>query len=157
MMTKVYIAQYLGLSKTSKLIQFGTRFPESHSAYFIREEGLVWESWRKGVCPATPWQHHTPGTPIDLYSMEVSLRQRMAIELFLQELEGLKYDLPGVLGFGLPLIGQRADRWFCSELVFAAFEAAEIQLLKRIDASRVSPGLLSTSPLLTYEGQLTNG
>ena len=155
MMTKVYIAQYWGLSKTSKLIKFGTRFDYSHSAYYDPEKGTVWEAWKEGVCEARPWDHHTPGTPIDLYAIEVSETQKFKVENFLREQEGMEYDLVGVLGWPLPWLSQRADRWFCSELIFAAFVAADIHLLKRILASRVSPGLLSTSPLLSRTGSLS--
>jgi len=154
MMTPVYIAQYQGLSKTSRLIKFGTRFDYSHSAYFSLETFTVWESWGKGVCEAAPWEHHHPETQIDLYSLEVTVDQKHQIERFLAEQDGKKYDLPGVLGWPLPWVGQRTDRWFCSELIFAAFLSAEVVLLKQVKASRVSPGLLATSPLLHAAGTL---
>lgn len=49
---------------------------------------------------------------------------------------------------------ESAGKWFCSELVFAAFQAAGIDLLARTEAWEVSPGLLLRIPFgkeLSYE------
>jgi hypothetical protein len=46
------------------------------------------------------------------------------------------------------------EKWFCSEFVFAAFQAAGLNLLRDTEAWEVSPGLLSKSPLLKAEGTL---
>lgn len=43
---------------------------------------------------------------------------------------------------------KQSGKWFCSELVFAAFLAAGVPLLDRIEPWAVSPGLLALSPLL---------
>lgn len=59
---------------------------------------------------------------------------------------GCGYDYLGVARF----ISRREDsdnnRWFCSELVFAALHEAGFSVLQRIAAWAVSPGLLSLSP-----------
>ena len=40
------------------------------------------------------------------------------------------------------------DRWFCSELVFAALAHVGVRIFERIEPWAVSPGLLAISPLL---------
>ena len=44
-----------------------------------------------------------------------------------------------------------SDKWFCSELVFAALQKAGIDLLRDVEPWAVSPGLLAKSPLLKWE------
>jgi hypothetical protein len=43
---------------------------------------------------------------------------------------------------------QDDDTWFCSELVYAAFQKAGIKLLNVDEAWKVSPALLAMSPYL---------
>lgn len=61
---------------------------------------------------------------------------------------GKPYDYLGVLRFMSRRTSSANHRWFCSELVFEAFMRAGLPLLARTPSSRVSPGLLSRSPLL---------
>jgi hypothetical protein len=44
-----------------------------------------------------------------------------------------------------------SDKWFCSELVFAALRKAGIELLRDVEPWAVSPGLLAKSPLLKFQ------
>lgn len=44
-----------------------------------------------------------------------------------------------------------SDKWFCSELVFAALRRAGIELLRDVEPWAVSPGLLAKSPLLKLQ------
>lgn len=61
---------------------------------------------------------------------------------------GARYDYRSVARF-LTRSKPRADgKWFCSELVFAALQFGGVDLLARTEASRVSPAMLSLSPLL---------
>jgi hypothetical protein len=43
-----------------------------------------------------------------------------------------------------------SEKWFCSELVFAALRKAGIELLRDVEPWAVSPGLLAKSPLLNF-------
>ncbi len=152
-MIKIYVAQYQGISLTSRLIRWYTRFSYSHSAYYDPVKKLVIEAWGGGVQEAKPLDHHTAGTPIELFSLEVTREQKAVIEGFLNRQLGKRYDFPGVFGFVLKN-RDRSNKWFCSELVFAAFLMADIPLLKRIEPARVSPGMLGASPLLNFERML---
>jgi hypothetical protein len=93
-----------------------------------------------------------------------------------------RYDVPGMtatqwetaLAFALSAVGRgydwwsiirfvsrrrmpHNDRWFCSELVFAALSHAGVRLLERIAPWEVSPGLLSISPLLRLANATAHG
>ena len=155
-MAKAYVLASKGISLTSRLIrwwQWG--FPYTHIAYCFDltdpNDPVVIEAWyrvRKG------WfsEVHTPGTEFAVYSVEVSKNQKAQIERFLNSQIGRKYDWLGILGF--PLRNWKLEsksRWFCSELVFTAFQKAGVELLKNTHPSEVSPRLFLKSPLLQFE------
>jgi uncharacterized protein YycO len=64
---------------------------------------------------------------------------------------GKPYDWTMVLRFISRRQESRKSRgkWFCSELVYASFQKAGVDLLRDTDPWEVSPGLLARSPLLT--------
>lgn len=60
-----------------------------------------------------------------------------------------RYDYLGILGFAIRSKDvQRGDSYFCSELLFEAFQHIGINLLNYTQPQRVSPELLVRSPLL---------
>ncbi len=59
---------------------------------------------------------------------------------------GKPYDWSAILGVGLHRDWRDEGKWFCSELVYRAFEVAGLDLLRIGGAWRVTPGLLSRSP-----------
>ena len=144
------IGLYRGTSIISRLIQFRTWSPYSHASW-IGDNGAEIEAWHKGGVVCHPdWGHiHTPGTEIDLFEVKMSDLQRSVITDFLRTQLGKKYDFGAILGFLTRCGKERLGKWFCSELVFCAFQEAGIDLLCRIEPHKVSPGRLSTSPLLT--------
>ena len=60
---------------------------------------------------------------------------------------GKAYDYRGITGFLTRKDHNSAEKWFCSELVSAAFDAAGVPLLRN-EAHKIAPGDLATSPLL---------
>lgn len=81
--------------------------------------------------------------------IEVSDAQYAAFWQFMKDQEGKPYDLIALTGFGLR--GDLADgtaKWFCSELVFAAFKAASIEIIHGEVAYRFSPRDVGLSTLL---------
>lgn len=66
---------------------------------------------------------------------------------------GKGYDYRGIFGFIARKDIARAGRWFCSELVSAAFAQAGASLL-RMEPNKVSPGDLATSRLLMLSGMI---
>jgi uncharacterized protein YycO len=156
-MPKAFVLASKGISLTSRLIrwwQWG--FPYTHVAYVFnlenQEDPYVIEAWWDGVREGYFSEVHTPGTEYSVYSVEVSGEQKDKIETFLFSQIHKPYDWLGILGF--PLRNWKLEsenRWFCSELVFAAFKQAGIELLKNTHPSEVSPRLFLKSPLLKFE------
>ena len=154
---KVYILASKGISLTSRLIrwwQWG--FPYTHIAYCFdlsdSNDPIVIEAWWNGVRQGKFSEVHTLGTEFAVYSIQVTDGQKKRIEEFLQRQLRKPYDWLGILGF--PLRNWKLEsknRWFCSELVFAAFKQAGVELLKNTHPSEVSPRLFLKSPLLQFE------
>jgi len=146
----IYIGQYRGKSLMSRLIRWRTWSDISHTAAFLPDLATVIEAWGGGVV-CRPWLvGHTPGTEINLYRVTCSKEQEQRFYRFLQDQLGKGYDFTGLLGFVSRSRVEDKDRWFCSELIFAAARHAGIDLLARIEPYQVDPGTLNTSPLLNH-------
>lgn len=146
----ILIGQYYGTSLTSKAIEIKTWSDISHTSAFLPGGEEVIEAWGKGVV-RRPWREgHTKGTRIDLLECRCSGEQAQAFYIFLYDQIGKGYDFRGIMGFALSSEIQNKDRWFCSELIFAAALHAGVELLSRVPAHKVSPGLLHYSPALKY-------
>jgi len=159
---KVYIGASKGISFTSRIIkwyQWGE--PHTHIFYIVGnpivKNPLVIESFEKplfkgGVRKGRFFDLHTEGTEYDVYSVLVTYEQKEKIEEFLEDKIGHKYDYLGILGFEFRSKNmQSKKRYFCSELVFSAFQHAGINLLANTFPSQVSPALFIKSPLLKTE------
>ncbi len=144
------IALYKGTSALSRLIRWRTWSDYSHAAW-VFPDGSVIEAWKGGVTHApTILSGHAPDTEVHLFMLDLTIEQRWAIQDFLIAQIGKPYDYAGIVGFLAAAKTENPDRWFCSELIFAACKKASVDLLKRIPAWKVSPGLLAYSPLLCY-------
>lgn len=88
------------------------------------------------------------GSRFDVFDIPTGPAQDTLILRFLEAQLGKKYDYTMVIRFITREQETRASsgKWFCSELVFAAFLAAGIALLARTEAWEVCPGLLARSP-----------
>jgi hypothetical protein len=102
---------------------------------------------RKGVDDG-----HTPGTMIDIYYIDAPI-DTSAARQFLEAQRGKPYDFRGIMGFVTRRNSAHPDRWFCSELVFAAARAGGVDLLDRVEPRKVTPGMLEYSPHLRYLGR----
>lgn len=149
------IALYRGESLASRVIRWATWSPYSHVAWIDDDNGDVYEAWGKGVVRAgNLLANHTNGTPIEVFTVAGETHERRCLIRYAMAGElGKPYDFRGVLGFvSRRAQAQSQDRWFCSELVFHAYRQAGIDLLSRIPAFKVTPGLLSYSPMLVTAG-----
>lgn len=160
------ILLYRGIGFISRVIEWQTFSDYSHAAWWC-QNGTVIEAWhtktedrkltlKNGVqrhdSPATI---HKPGTVVDVFS--VPGINEDAVEQFLIQQIGKDYDFAPVLrGFVFRVKRDNPDKWFCSELVHAACADAGVEL-QRAPSWKVSPGLLSFSPLLVPEGSLITG
>jgi hypothetical protein len=123
-------------------------------------ECRLFEAWHKGEPSGVVRRRgihdaHKKGTRIDVFGVEATVKIA-AVLAFLESQVGKRYDFRGVLGFVSRRDGAQAqDKWFCSELAFAAVQAGGVDLLRDIEPHRVSPGLLSKSPLLKQVGTIS--
>lgn len=86
---------------------------------------------------------------IESFTIELTTEQELALISFLFCQLGKGYDYFSIFGFILYQNDRpKYGRWFCSELVFAALRKVGVPLLKRIEPFKVSPVILSTSPLI---------
>src|SRR5882672_2568923 len=129
-MAKCKVLLFRGRGFMSSVVRWFTRSPYSHAAVEIHP-GVVIESWQgRGVQEVKLKDRKT----IDDYEVEVTDDQMLRIEAFLRSHLGDRYDYLGIVGFVIRLPMGTSDRWFCSELVFAAFQFAGINLLLRVNA-----------------------
>jgi uncharacterized protein YycO len=145
-----------GRGLLSALIRFQTWSYWSHVAIRVGDD--IYEAWPgKGVHKMTVPEFYKHGIN-GIRSCHVSfdsdyLETRVAglVREFLEAQTGKKYSYAGVIRF-IARFGQRTGvfmpRYFCSELIAAAFQCAGYPLL-RDDAAKISPGALITSPLLS--------
>lgn len=154
-MTNPLILQYRGISWVSRLIRWQTRSCYSHSAVMLRD-GSVVEAWHRGGVLRSDYDtNHTPGTVVDVFTIEAPLAANQ-MESFLLDQLHLKYDWRGVLRF-LTRRGPHPNRrWFCSELVAAAARAGGVHLL-HLAPEMVSPRDIGASAMLKYSHSMTVG
>lgn len=144
---KVRIALFRGRGLMSALIRWQTWSDYSHAA-IVLPDGSIIEAWQGlGAGVRRKWIEDWEG--IDVFDVDwLSEKTSKDVESFARTQIGKRYDYLGVLRF----LNRRQivsnGKWFCSELVFAAFYLSNIDLLARTEPCRVSPGLLARSPLL---------
>ena len=142
---------YKGKGLISRLIQWQTRGQYSHVGLQL-EDGSVIEAWHIGGVRhnAGLGTAHELGTEVDIYLVEhVTKAEKMRVLDFLKSKLGRDYDFRSVFRF-LSRRGESdedRDKWFCSELIAAAFASAGVKLLMT-NPSRISPEILSWSPRL---------
>ena len=137
----------------SKMIEWMSWSEYSHIAWLCNN-GRVIEAWPPKV-RVTKNLHdgHTKGTPVDVFSLNITQKERQAVENFLLSKVDLPYDWESVFRF-LPRRQESArskEKWFCSVLVFMALAQVGIHLLYRVEPYQVTPGMIVHSPLLEYE------
>jgi len=154
------IGLYRGISVPSSVIQFRTWSPYSHVSEVDPRTGEVIEAWQWGGVQIRGNYHegHKPGTIIELYEViGITPAQQRKVWEFLRGEVGKDYDFAGCYGFIRRADRQNPDKWFCSELEFTAYREAKVELLARVEAHKVYPGLLVMSPRLKYVGYLVVG
>ena len=142
------ILLYQGRSLVSKAIRKQTDSIYSHAAVRMRD-GSITEAWQGvGVRQMkTVMDGHTPGTPVDVFHIEGDYDEE-AVEKFLLAQIGKKYDYLSVARFITRWERPNNDKWFCSELVVAAFRKGGLDLLNG-PAAKMSPRDLGICPLLS--------
>lgn len=139
------ILAYHGKSWISRAIQWQTRSPYSHVGIEL-DDGSVIEAWHVGGVSHSPDYRalHSSGTMVDVFIVDKDFDKSLT-ENFLQKQIGKKYDYSAVLRFISRRDEPADDRWFCSELVFAAMPF----LLNNISPSYTTPRDVTMSPYLS--------
>lgn len=144
------IALYRGKGIVSKLILWQSRGLFSHAACVLSDNSVIESREFKGVQKRAHFKPIEGQETVQLFNVETTPDEEFKIVAFLTGEMGKGYDYLSILRF---ITRENTDRytngtWFCSELVFAAFQHAGIDLLARIEAWAVSPGQLATSTYL---------
>lgn len=139
------ILLFRGKGLISRLIRWQTRGGYSHAAILFADGVLVESMQFVGVRART----YDPAEGADEFEIsDITASQIARVREFLTEHLGCGYDYWAIIRFIDRARMPDNDRWFCSELVFAALRLAGISLLLRIEDWAVSPGMLAVSPLL---------
>lgn len=141
------ICLHKGKGLISSLIRFQTRGRYTHASILIKERDVIEAREFKGVVES---RIELIDSSFNLFKVTTTREQDEKIISFLKDQLGKEYDYTMVARFVTRRQEHRKskEKWFCSELVFAAFLHAGINLLERTEPWEVSPNLLSRSPLL---------
>lgn len=143
---------FKGRGFVSNLIRWQQRSEYTHAAVLDELTNLVYESREfKGVRCLT-LHEATLNQQVDVFDCPLTEPASAMLRSFLEEQVGKGYDYTMVARFLSRRQESRSSsgKWFCSELVAAAFTKVGMDLLLRIPPCNISPGLLSYSPRLEY-------
>jgi uncharacterized protein YycO len=146
MQDRISILLFKGKGLISSLVRWQTRSEYAHAAILFPDGVTLVESWPfvgVRIKKITDWSNITVFDIPSANSLQLDGALKFAISQ-----AGKKYAWLDIMRFITRTKGDQQDSWFCSELVFASFQKAGINLLERIKANAVSPELLSVSPLL---------
>ena len=136
---------FRGRGVISSLIRWQTRGAYSHAA-ILRPDGTIIESWQGAgvrIKDITDWRG------VDRFDVPLMSPEMWASALtFADSMVGSGYDYWAIARFVSRARMPDNQRWFCSELVFAALAHAGLPPLARVEPWAVSPGVLATSPYL---------
>ena len=146
-MNEIEIFLYFNRGLVGHLIGWQTRSAYSHAA--IRVKGILYQS-KEGKGVFSRKELDVEDSLAEIYKIEVTPKQLVVLEEFLQQQVGKKYDYTMVFRFLTRQQESRktSNKWFCSELVFASCMKAGVILLRNTESWEVSPSLLSRSVLL---------
>jgi len=146
------IAGFKGVSWMSRMIRGFNWGDYSHVAWLDDNTMECIEAWIPGGVRLVKSvnEQHTPGTQVDFFITQTTPEQEKQVRAFLEAQVGKAYDYLGILNFVTrrPAGESGVEKWFCSELIMAAYQSIGVNLLERIPAWKVSPSMLITSPCL---------
>ena len=131
------------------LICFFSRGKYSHCAIILDDNSII------EAVPFSPVRHLTnfnfpreKTQEIDIYDINTLYYEDEIVVEFLKRQIGKPYDYWSVFGITWNASNngrKKFGKWFCSELVFAAFKKVNINLLERIESWKTTPVLLGYS------------
>lgn len=144
---RLRVLLFHGHGLISALIRWQTRSDYSHAAIQL-DDGSIIEAWQgAGVRKLPGLKRGIEG--IDAFEITAPY-DHLAVLEFLDSVlvDNDGYDYWSVVRFVSRRRAKQNKKWFCSELVFAAIQAAGLNLFQRTHPWEVSPGLLARSPHL---------
>jgi uncharacterized protein YycO len=141
----------------SRLIKWQTRSDYSHASLVLEDDSILESMQGKGVVMNR--KLHEAGERIDLFTVHALASVHQDALQFAKDQLGKGYDYTMVARFISRRGANRSasGKWFCSELVFAAFKESGLPLLRDTESWEVSPELLSKSPYLVPAGYKAAG
>lgn len=135
---------FKGGDPISWLVKFQTRSIYSHAAILIPGTMQCIESY-PGV--GVRIRTITSADSIDFFDVKGMTEEqwKTAIDYAMKQI-GKGYDWRGVFRFVSGVPAKENNKFFCSEFVFKVIEVSGIQMLNRISAADVSPGMIGISP-----------
>lgn len=134
----------------SKAIRQVTWSPFSH-VEFVVPEGYLGAHFKDGVQIRPEGYDHKGMTAEIFGTVECDHHVADKVLEFAYNQVGKKYDTGAIWG----ILSHRDifddEKWFCSELVCAAFHQAGLPLLNLSKVNRVTPGMLLISPHVVYD------
>lgn len=149
----VTVCLHRGTSLVSRLIRWHSRGEYSHAS-ILMPDGRHYEAREgKGVLRHPHFTLTNKSEQVDQFTLKEPLTEQELnkLEYFLLKQVGKRYDWPMVFGFvsRSEVEGTAsAGKWFCSELVYAAFHAIGRPLLATHESWRIDPATLGLSPFL---------
>lgn len=150
MSRELTICLHRGESVIGKLIRWQTRGGYSHASMILPDGYFIEAREFIGVRALFGGLVAQPGEKVDTFRIRISTEQEAKIAEFLRKQLGKPYDYSAVARFVSRRKAGRSssEKWFCSELVFAACLYADVILLRDTQPWEVSPSMLARSPLL---------
>lgn len=150
-LTNLYIGASIGKSFISKCIRkYQNNYKYTHVFYILNNDIndiyqkdinslKTIEAWPKPLYtlgnvhhhkPNDKYKLHTSNTKFMIINLIVFKKQKQLIEEFLFNQVGKHYDFLGIFNFIIESNLQEQNKWFCSELLVAAFKYAGINIYK---------------------------
>lgn len=146
-MIKVQLCFSTSWGPVSTFLRFFTWSTISHVDIIV-PEGLL--GAREMGVKIRPFNYGHPTRAI-IAHVECTDAQAEKVYAFARSQIGKPYNWIGLFGFAIRRDFPSKNRWFCSEIISASFEAAGIHLVAIKQIDRVTPEMILESPLVILE------
>lgn len=145
------IGFHKGSNLINKLILFFSRGGYSHCGIILNDNSTIEAKPFKNVYHKKNYLlNNGKNVIIDVYDVKTTPKQDKIIIDYLASQIGKKYDYLAVFGFVFYINDDKRNKFICSELVYNAFKAANINLLDRVVGYKISPTVLSYNTKMKF-------
>jgi hypothetical protein len=133
----------------SRAIEYVSFGPYSHAGFWSvpdwTKPGYVYDSREDCIGGASPGVQYRDADYLNIYprftmfEFDTTFEQEARLVYFLREQQDLPYDKPAIFGFAADRDWRDPNSWFCSELVAAALEYANIVPRLHAPANKITP------------------